>query len=100
MKGTSTMTDDDPDKFELDGDDYTPDDVLDMFDRYAQRPRDKNHTRKPVTLEDSVLWHGMAHLSVEVTTHEVTDEGITTKTGTAYLGRPVLGPIQEEPDDD
>jgi hypothetical protein len=93
------MTTDDFDKFELDGDDYTPQDVADMLYRYARRPREKPPT--PPTLADSAEFHAMAHQYLPVTNTEITEDGVTTVTGTAYVGRPLLGPIrEEEPDDD
>jgi hypothetical protein len=93
------MTDDDPDRFELDGDDFTADDVLDMFHRYARRPRER--PRKPPTLQDSVDFHNMAHQHHDTASHDTTGDGVTTETGSIYVGRPVFGELQqEEPDDD
>jgi hypothetical protein len=93
------MIDDDPDRFELDGDDYTARDVAGMLRRFADRPREK--PPEPPTLADSAEFHAMAHQYLPVTNTEITEDGVTTVTGAAYVGRPLLGSIrEEEPDDD
>lgn len=72
-------------------------------------PRQSRRSTAPVrgrglsknpTLEDSAYWHGIAGQTVTVTSHKTTGDGVTAETGTATLGRPLLGAIQEDNTDD
>jgi hypothetical protein len=86
------MTDD------LAGDDFTADDVAAMLRRFADRPRE--HPPRPPTLADSNELHKLADQHVPYTQESITEDGVTIEQGTIYMGRPVLGELQEEADDD
>lgn len=91
---------DDDETYELDGDDFTASDMLDMIHRRAARPREAGVTRKNPTLADSAYWHGVAGQTVPVTNREIKAGAVETETEAATLARPILGRIQEEIDDD